>query len=61
MKLDKKDESYGIYKEYIQMLLEDSGDMSELAEIKQLAATLTLANKMGDLEHALERITNSSR
>ena len=52
MKLNEKDESYGLYKEYIRMLLEDSGDMSELPQIKQLATKLTLANKMSDLERA---------
>ena len=53
MKINKKnDESYNIYKEYIQMLLEDSGDMSELPLIKQLASRLTLSYKMSDLEKA---------
>ena len=53
MKLNKnKDKSYGLYKEYIHILLEDSGDMSELPQIKQLAVKLTLANKMTDLERA---------
>lgn len=52
MLLDKKDESYGIYREYIQLLLEDSGDLSELPQIKQLASRLTMAKKLGDLEKA---------
>jgi len=43
--IDKEtDVTYQVYLQYITFLLEDSGDMSELPQIKQLASRLTLAN-----------------
>ena len=49
MKINKEtDRTYQIYLQYITFLLEDSGDLSELPKIKQLASTLTLANEIND-------------
>lgn len=49
MKINKEtDVTYQIYLQYITFLLEDSGDLSELPKIKQLASTLTLANEIND-------------
>ena len=49
-KIDKEtDTTYQTYLQYITLLLEDSGDMSELPQIKQLAVKLTLAKEINDL------------
>jgi hypothetical protein len=50
MKIDKEtDITYQVYLQYITFLLEDSGDMAELPQIKQLASRLTLAKEINTL------------
>ena len=40
------DKTYVIYQRYCSLLLEDSGVLSELPQIKEIAATLTMAQAM---------------
>ena len=47
------DETYQTYLKYITFLLEDSGDLAALPQIKQLASTLTLANKINDFKNIM--------